>query len=155
MPDLATLHSSRDERHSSSELPARSALRHHGVEEEMNRFHGALRRARHELRDARRGLSGPAAEAVHVALGEEDALLRDSLVLLEVERTILDERWPTEEALKKVLDERRRLARLVIGDSALLEIAHLERAFERVSCALTLRGSVKIVPKNGKNLSRH
>ena len=121
----------------------------------MNRFHGALRRARHELRDARRGLSGPAAEAVNVALGEEDALLRDSLVLLEVERTILDERWPTEEALKKVLDERRRLARLVIGDSALLEIAHLERAFERVNCALTLRSSVKIVPKNGKSLGRH
>jgi hypothetical protein len=166
MPDPATLHSSRDERPSSlvergrhpglssSELPARSALRHYGVEEEMNRFHGALRRARHELRDARRGLSGPAAEAAQVALGEEDALLRDSLVLLEVERTILDERWPTEEALEKVLDERRRLARLVIGDSAFLEIAHLERAFERVGCALTLSSSAKIIPKNGKSLSQ-
>ena len=80
-------------------ISSRSALRHYSVEEEMNRFHGALRRARHELRDARRGLMGPEAEAAHVALGEEDAILRDSLLLLEVERTILDERWPTEDAL--------------------------------------------------------
>ena len=161
MPDLATLHSSRDERPSSgakrarrqglspSALQARSALRHHGVEEEMNRFHGSLRRARHELRDARRGLCGPNAEAEHFALSEEDALLRDSLLLLEVERTILDERWPTEDALGKVLDERRRLARLVSGDSALLEIAGLERAFLRVARALELRSSARFVPKNG------
>lgn len=166
MPDLATLHSSRDEqpssrtqrgrRHglSSSALPARSALRHHGVEEEMNRFHGALRRARHELRDARRGLRGPDAEATHAALGEEDAILRDSLLLLEVERTILDERWPTEEALRKVLDERRRLARLVGGGSALLEIARLEHVFDRVACALELRSSARGIPESGKSLSQ-
>ena len=166
MPDLATLHSSRDERSasreergrrsltSSSELPARSALRQHGVEEEMNRFHGALRRARHDLRDARRGLSGPNAEALQRALGEEDALLRDSLVLLEVERTILDERWPTEDALQKVLDERCRLARLIGGDSASLEIAHLELAFERVGRLLALMGSAKGVPKNGTSQDR-
>jgi len=120
----------------------------------MNRFHGALRRARHELRDARRGLSGPDAEAANAALGEEDAILRDSLLLLEVERTILDERWPTEEALGKVLDERRRLARLVGGDSALLEIARLEHAFERVACALELRSSTKALPKSGKKLGQ-
>jgi len=135
-------------------ISARSALRHHGVEEEMNRFHGALRRARHELRDARRGLMGPEAEAAHVALGEEDAILRDSLLLLEVERTILDERWPTEDALDKVLDERRRLARLVGGSSAELEVASLERAFELVTGALGLRSSRKNFPENGTALSQ-
>jgi phosphoenolpyruvate-protein kinase (PTS system EI component) len=136
------------------QIPAGSALRHQGVEEEMNRFHGALRRARHELRDARRGLLGPDAEDLHRMFGEEDALLRDSLVLLEVERTILDERWSTEEALKKVLDERRRLARLVGERLALLEIACLERAFERVVCALELRSSPRALPENGKGHSR-
>ena len=120
----------------------------------MNRFHGALRRARHELRDARRGLMGPEAEAAHVALGEEDAILRDSLLLLEVERTILDERWPTEDALDKVLDERRRLARLVGGSSAELEVASLERAFELVTRALGLRSSRKNFPENGTALSQ-
>ena len=135
-------------------IPSRSALRHQGVEEEMNRFHGALRRARHELRDVRRGLMGPEAEAAHAALGEEDAILRDSLLLLEVERTILDERWLTEDALGKVLDERRRLARLVEGGSAELEIASLERAFGLVVRALGLRNSRRGFPETGTALSQ-
>jgi phosphoenolpyruvate-protein kinase (PTS system EI component) len=175
MPHLVTLHSSRDERPASraqrerslvrrsGDLPERSALRHQGVEEEMNRFHGALRRARHELRDDRRGLQavgqgleqGADAEANCTAINEEDALLRDSLVLLEVERTILDERWPTEEALEKVLEERRRLARLVGGEAASLEIACLERAFARVVTSLASRFYAKKFPDNGKADTRH
>ena len=179
MPHLVTLHSSRDEHPASraqrerslvrrsGDLPERSALRHQGVEEEMNRFHGALRRARHELRDDRRGLQAvdqglghgldqdSEAEANCTAINEEDALLRDSLVLLEVERTFLDERWPTEEALEKVLEERRRLARLVGGEAASLEIACLERAFERVVSSLASRFHGKKVPDNGKGDTRH
>jgi hypothetical protein len=175
MPHLVTLHSSRDEHPASraprersllrrsGDLPERSALRHQGVEEEMNRFHGALRRARHELRDDRRGLQaidqgldqGAEAESNCTAINEEDGLLRDSLVLLEVERTILDERWPTEEALEKVLEERRRLARLVGGEAASLEIACLERAFERVVTSLASRSHGKKLPDNGKGDTRH
>jgi len=134
-PHLATLHNSPDQRPRGAASKG-SALRHQRVEEEMNRFHGALRSARHELRDARRGATCVGAEEIEAALSEEDALLRDSLVLLEVERTILDERRLTEDALTKVLDERLRLARLVGGEPAMAESAHLARAFERVSGAL-------------------
>jgi len=102
----------------------------------MNRFHGALRDVRHALRDARRGAVCEGAEEDDKALSEEDALLRDSLVLLEVERTILDERLHVEHALSKVLEERRRLARLIEGDLPSREVVSLERAFLRVVGAL-------------------
>lgn len=118
---------------------AGSAPRQQGMEVEMNRFHSALREVRHELRDARRGAVCVEAEEVDDALHAEDVLLRDSLVLLEVERTILDERLPAEHALSKVLEERRRLARLVGGDpTSPTEVASLMRAFSRVIRALDL-----------------
>ena len=103
-----------------------------GMEVDMNRFHAALREVRHELRDARRGAAARGEGAEEAALGDEDSLLRDSLVLLEVERTILDERLRAESALAKVLEERVRLARLLAGDPALQEVAALGRAFRRV-----------------------
>ena len=113
------------------------ALRQQEMEVELNRFHGALREVRHELRDARRSAMCAAAKEIEDALREEDALLRDSLVLLEVERTILDERLPAEHALSKVLDERWRLARLVGGESTSPPgVASLVRAFRRVTEAL-------------------
>lgn len=104
----------------------------------MNRFHAALRDVRHELRDERRGALSTGAAERDEELQLEDVLLRDSLVLLEVERTILDERLPAEDALSKVLEERRRLARLVSGASTSEEVASLERAFHRVDRALEL-----------------
>lgn len=104
---------------------------------ELNRFHGALREVRHELRDALRGAISAGAGVVNEALREEDALLRDSLVLLEVERTIVDERLPAGQALLKVLEERRRLRRLVDdGASAAPAFASMECAFRRVARAL-------------------
>ena len=119
------------------------------MEVEMNRFHAALREVRHELRDARRGALANGSEVTEVTLCEEDSLLRDSLVLLEVERTILDERLSAENALSKVLDERTRLARLLAGDPAIREVASLGRAFRRVVGALLTQSVGEHFPGEG------
>jgi hypothetical protein len=88
-------------------------------------------------------------EEEEVALCEEDSLLRDSLVLLEVERTILDERLSAENALSKVLEERTRLARLLAGDPAIREVASLGRAFRRVAGALLTQSAEEYFPGEG------
>lgn len=107
------------------------------TEREMNRFHGALRDVRHALRDARRGALCRLESQMERDLSEEDGVLRDSLVLLEIERTILDERMSVERALAKILEERRRLARLVRDEPSMAsDIRALARAFERVGRAL-------------------
>jgi len=122
-----------------------------GMEVEMNRFHAALREVRHELRDARRGAMASGTAGEEVALCEEDSLLRDSLVLLEVERTILDERLSAENALSKVLEERTRLARLLAGDPAIREVASLGRAFRRVVGALLTQSVGEYFPAEGSS----
>ena len=121
-----------------------------GMEVEMNRFHAALREVRHDLRDARRGAVASGTEEDELAFSEEDSLLRDSLVLLEVERTILDDRLSAENALSKVLEERVRLARLLAGDPAIREVAVLGRAFRRVVEALLAQGVEESFP-NGRS----
>jgi len=139
-PETAALPSATDE-------PRR---RTQGMEVDMNRFHAALRKVRHELRDARRGAVASGREEDDFELCEEDSLLRDSLVLLEVERTILDERLSAENALSKVLEERVRLARLLAGDPAIREVAALGRAFRRVVETLSAQGVEESFP-NGRS----
>jgi len=124
------------------------------MEDQMNRFHAALREVRHDLRDARRGAAAGEAERLEETLKDEDSLLRNSLVLLEVERTILDERLPAEHALSKVLEERTRLARLLAGDPATREVASLGRAFQRVRDALAAQCGSEHFPK-GRSSPSH
>lgn len=143
----ATLGDKKAERQPSARADqAERRRRAQGMEVDMNRFHAALRVVRHELRDARRGAAAAQAEEEEVALAEEDSLLRDSLVLLEVERTIIDERLRAESALSKVLEERVRLARLLAGDPAIREVAALGRAFRRVQVALEAQASEPSFP---------
>jgi hypothetical protein len=119
----------------------------------MNRFHGALRDVRHALRDARRGALCRRESQMERDLSEEDGVLRDSLVLLEIERTILDERMSVERALAKILEERRRLARLVRDEPSMdSDIRALARAFERVGRALG--GRITARPSRNRDAPR-
>jgi len=87
------------------------------VDEELNRFRGALDESRRQLADLRRRLAGRVREEDARILDTHLTYLKDSVFIADVENLILNEQMRLDAAIAKVVGDFDRIFRLVRSDA--------------------------------------